>query len=88
VKIAELETKNLDILTGTLIFYRRKVHKIQTHKLTALYSRSSKAVSQSGCTWGKIVWWYAYAKSGKVATDGLTTRSINNLVARLANRLT
>lgn len=86
-EIAELETKNLDILTGTLVFYRRKVHKIQTHKLTAGTLEAAKQYLKVAAPGVKLFDGYAYARSGKVAADGLTTRSINNLVARLGEQV-
>ncbi len=82
-EVADLQTKNLDLLTGMLVFYRRKVDKIQTHRLTASTLEAARQYFKIGLPGEKLFDGYAYAKTGKAAADGITTRAINKIVARL-----
>lgn len=82
-EVADLKTKNLDLLTGMLAFYRRKVGKIQTHRLTASTLEAARQYFKMCNPGEKLFDGYAYAKTGKAAADGITTRAINKIVARL-----
>lgn len=84
-EIADLETKHLDPLTGKLVFYRRKVAKTQIHKLTADTFEAARQYLLMCHPQKKLFDGYASARTGKASTDGLTTRAINKIVARLGN---
>ncbi len=82
-EVADLKTKDLDLLTGMLVFYRRKVAKTQTHKLTASTLEAARQYFKMCSPGEKLFDGYAYTRTGKDSIDGLTTRAINKIVARL-----
>jgi integrase len=81
-EVAELETRNIDTLTGTLIFYRRKVDKTQTHNLKGDTLEAAKRYLRLAPSGHKLFTGYAY-KDHKKASDGLSTRALNKIISRL-----
>lgn len=84
-EVAGLETKNLDITTGMLTFYRRKVYKTQTHKLTADTLEAAKSYLKIASPRKMLFEGKANSRHEKTADDGMTTRGINKIIARLGN---
>jgi integrase len=81
-EVAELSTRDLNVATGMLTFYRRKVDKTQIHRLTADTLEAAKNYIQVVSPGEKLFSGYAYLNK-KSSEDGLTTRAINKIVTRL-----
>lgn len=71
-EVAALEVASIDLVAGTLTFYREKVHKTQTHKLTSDTLRAAMK-------------YLATARNGSLF--GMSTREINRTVGELGARL-
>jgi integrase len=84
-EVADLETKNLDTTTGTLVFYRRKVHKTQTHNLTSDTFEAAEVYLKMAMPGEKLFRGNAHKTHEKTSEDGLTTRAINKIIAKLGN---
>lgn len=72
-EIAELEARNIDILTGMMVFYRRKVDKEQTHRLTPDTLEAATNYFKQTQLSGRLFEGYR----GK----GISTRAINTRVS-------
>jgi integrase len=80
-EVADIQTKDLDLTTGMLVFYRRKVDKTQTHRL----SKDALEAAQNyiGTTEGKLFKGNPHKGTGKTSMDGITTRGINKIVRQI-----
>jgi len=92
-EVAILAVTDFDLSQGTLKFYRPKVDKVQTHKLTARALAAARAYFKHDAPAMGNVWLAsANRKLGKDAmgtltTQGLTERAITKRVAALAARI-
>jgi integrase len=85
-EIAGLETLHLDLLVGRLVFYRRKVDKVQIHQLTPDTLEAARLYLQMNKPGTKLFQGYPYQER-KRREDGLTTRAINAIVAKLGKMI-
>jgi integrase len=81
-EIADLEMRSLDTVTGTLVFYRRKVDKTQVHKLKGDTLDAAKIYLNSVQP-GQMLFIGRIYKDHKKAEQGLGTRAINKIIGRL-----
>jgi integrase len=89
-ELAGLKVKEFDLKRGEVRFYRPKVDKIQTHKLTADTLRAARAYfdfypSGQALTDGHLL--LATAKGGKLQANAMSERAITKRVAYLGARL-
>jgi integrase len=71
-EVAALDVSAIDVVAGTLTFYRSKVHKTQTHRLTTDTLRAALAYLKQ-------------RTSGSLF--GMTTREINRRVGQLGKAI-
>jgi integrase len=71
-EVAALDVSAIDVVAGTLTFYRSKVHKTQTHRLTTDTLRAAQA-------------YFKQRASGSLF--GMTTREINRRVGQLGKAI-
>lgn len=79
-EVADLQVKDLDLITGLLIFYRRKVDKTQTHRLSEDALEAAQAYIAT--TEGKLFNGNPH-KKGKTSEDGISTRAINKIIGQI-----
>lgn len=78
-EVASLTVSNLNIQTGELKFYRSKVDKEQTHKLTLETWQAAKAYLENDNTTGKALLLGSH-KGGKLTSKGMSERAITKRV--------
>lgn len=74
-ELAGLTITALDLAAGTLTFYRQKVDRTQTHKLTAATLKAARAyMATDAAALGPLL--RASRKGGELTTAGMSTRAI------------
>ncbi len=84
-ELAELQAANVNLQTGEMMFYRSKVSKTQTHKLTRHALAALRAYMPDAPAMGPLL--RASRKSGRLTDAGMTERSISVRVGELGNRI-
>jgi integrase len=86
-EIATLQVSDFDLRAGRMVFYRQKVDKTQTHRLTDRTLRAARAYMKLAPKEGSL-WWQADRKgTNKLKKEqGLTERGINKMVELLGRR--
>jgi integrase len=82
-EVARLEITDFDLKSGELRFYRPKVDKTQTHKMTVDTFRAVMAWFQSGDAPAEGLVLRASRKGGALADSGMTERAITKRVRLL-----
>jgi integrase len=82
-EVTEIQAKDLDLATGLLVFYRRKVDKTQTHRL----SEDALEAAQAYVTFtdGKLFKGNPHKGTGKTSGDGISTRAINKIIGQIGD---
>lgn len=81
-EVARLTVADFDLKRGELTFYREKVDKVQTHRLTADALAAARAyLAQDAPPLGPL--WRASCKDGRVTDQGMTARRISERVRAL-----
>ncbi len=84
-EVAELKTKNIDLQTRTMTFYRRKVDETQTHKLSADTLRAAWVyLEQDAHPAGQLL--RGSRKSGELA-GSMSVRAIRQRVRALGEQI-
>jgi integrase len=86
-EVARLEVTDFDIRTGELRFYRPKVDKTQTHKMTVDTFRAVMAWFQSGIVPPEGLVLRGSIKGGALAEAGMTERAITKRVRYLGEAI-
>jgi integrase len=86
-EIAALQVSNFELKSGRLVFYRQKVDKIQTHRLTDRTLRTARAYMKLVPKDGSV--WRRGDRKGKnsLLEQGVTERGINKRVELLGRRV-
>ena len=85
-EVAGLAVTDVDLKRGELRFYRPKVDKTQTHKLTAdAWEAARVYLDNDGLSIGPLL--RASRKGGRLADPGMTTRAITARVGELGARV-
>jgi len=82
-ELAGLQVTDLDLTAGELRFYRPKVDKLQTHKLTTDARRAARAYSEAGDAPAMGPLLRASQKGGALTGAGMTERAITERVRTL-----
>ncbi len=87
-EMAALQVSDLELKGGRLVFYRQKVDKTQTHRLTDRTFRAARAYMKLAPKDGSL-WWQAdrKGKNKLKMQQGLTERGINKRVELLGRRI-
>ncbi len=82
-EVADLRVTDLDSARGMLVFYRRKVDKVQTHRLTPDTAQATRRyLAEDALATGPLL--RASRQTGEVTRAGMTTRRIASRVRTLA----
>lgn len=84
-ELAGLQSNNVNLQTGELVFYRSKVSKTQTHKLTKDALSALRAYMPDAPAMGPLL--RASRKNGELTEAGMTERSISLRVGQLGSRI-
>lgn len=86
-EVALLTVSDFDLSAGTMTFYRPKVDKVQTHRLTPVSLKALKAYQAAGemPTAGAIL--RSSRKGGALTHEGMTERSITARVRDLGKEI-
>jgi integrase len=84
-EVAVLKIGNVNLKTGELAFYRPKVDKQQTHRLTADTLKAARAYFKAGdaSMLADVPLLRASRKGGQLTTDGMSERAITKRVYEL-----
>lgn len=82
-ELAGLQVTDLDLAAGELRFYRPKVDKLQTHKLTPDARRAARAYNEAGDAPAMGPLLRASQKGGALTGAGMTERAITDRVRTL-----
>jgi integrase len=82
-EVADIQTKGLDLNAGLLFFYRRKVDKEQTHRLSKDILEAARAYITF--TDGKLFKGNPNKETGKTSDDGISTRAINKIIGQIGD---
>ncbi len=86
-EVIGLKAEGLDLQRGLLRFFRPKVHKEQTHRLSPATLRAARACRAQGELFASGPLLRRSLKGGKLSKAGLTTRAITQRVNELGRRL-
>jgi integrase len=92
-EVARLAVSDFDLKAGRLVFYRPKVDKVQTHKLTDDTKQAARAYLVNdapalGCVWrGSASKREGKAQHGQLTQPGLSARAITERVKDLGRAL-
>ncbi len=86
-EVAGLKVTDLDLAAGALTFYRPKVHKTQTHKLTRDTLKAARRYVEAGDAPAVGPLLRASTHSGELAGAGVTVRGLSDRVRALGERV-
>ncbi len=72
--------KSVDLASGLIMFYRRKVHKTQQHQMTGDTLRAMQRYLSMYHPQSRLFQGNPYSRTHKRGEDGITTRAINKIV--------